>query len=55
LPRCKYCGDHIDNATPIAREGKKPRKPRSDREFCTDKPCKQKYHYHKKREDQTRL
>jgi hypothetical protein len=50
LSRCKYCGDVLDNATPIARHGKKARKPRSDREFCDpeEKPCKQNYHYHNK-------
>jgi hypothetical protein len=46
LSRCKQCGRIISFAPPIPKSwGTTPRKPRSDKEFCS-RHCRQNYHYH---------
>jgi hypothetical protein len=50
--RCKYCGRLISQARPIvASSGKAIRKPRSDRQFCSDR-CRHNFHYHNRRKPQ---
>jgi hypothetical protein len=48
IKRCKYCGRIISLAPPTTPDGKKGRKPRSDKEYCK-KSCQQNYDYHKRR------
>jgi hypothetical protein len=48
IKRCKYCGRVISLAPPTTPDGKKGRKPRSDKEYC-NKSCQQNYDYHKRR------
>ena len=46
LSHCKQCGKIISYGPPFPEEGGiKPRKPRSDKVFCS-KRCQQNYHYH---------
>jgi hypothetical protein len=53
IKRCKHCGRIISLAPPTSSEGKKGRKPRSDKEYC-DKWCQQNYDYHKRRKPKSK-
>jgi hypothetical protein len=48
IKRCKYCGRIISLAPSTFPDGRKGRKPRSDKEYC-NKWCQQSYDYHKRR------
>jgi hypothetical protein len=47
LKRCKFCGDIIEVAAPILPDGKRGRKPRSDKEYC-GKACLQAEDYRRR-------
>jgi hypothetical protein len=48
IKRCKYCDRIISLAPPTTSDGKKGRKPRSDKKYC-NKSCQQNYDYHQRR------
>jgi hypothetical protein len=50
LKRCKFCGRIIPLAPSTGPDGKRGRKPRSDKEYC-NKSCLQNYHYHNPKKD----
>ncbi len=52
IKRCKHCGRIISLAPPTSSEGKKGRKPRSDKRYC-DKWCQQNYDYHNRRKNKS--
>jgi hypothetical protein len=51
VKRCKYCNRIISLAPPTFPDGKKGRKPRSDKKYC-NKWCQQNYDYHQRRKGQ---
>ena len=53
IKRCKNCGRIISLAPPTFPDGKKGRKPRSDKVYC-NKSCQQNYDYHKRRKHKSK-